>query len=295
MRSALALLFILIAVSLQAQTIELQVAPGLEGAAAELQQVPRERVQYLADIFGAAGQRVIVVLADEDSSLASGVSPWVAGYAQPSAGVVVIFPARAQTYPYSDLGETYLHELAHVFIGRAAGGGDVPRWFHESIAMALSTPWTFEDRGRTTLAMLRRWDSTPSDMERWFRGDQGDVSRAYAIGEAFGRDFVRRYGILGVRRILERVDEGIPFDRAFQEFTGRTPAGAWLKFWEDQTFVSRTIPLISSGTVLWLLITVLALLAFRRRRQRDERLRELWTLEEQLEMMRSVPDDETVH
>lgn len=292
---AFAILFsIAFAAGLPAQTtIELRPAPGLEPVAERIRQTPPERIERLFDLFGNPdGGPIIVVLAGEDSSYAQGVPPSVSGYADPSAGVIVILPQRERTYPWSDLEETYLHELAHVLIGRASGGGEIPRWFHESIAMAVSTPWTFEDRSRTTFAMIRQWNATPADMERWFRGDTGDVGRAYAIGEAFGRDFITRYGILGVRRILERVANGVSFDRAFNEFTGRSPDGAWLKFWDDQTFVSRTIPLISSGTVLWLLITLLALLAFRRRRARDAMFREMWEMEEQMELMRALSDED---
>lgn len=287
---------IMTAVPAPALEIELRVGPGQEQAARRIREIPAARVERMADVFGqTSDDRIIVVIADDESSLARDVPEWVAGYAQPSAGVVVILPSRAQSYPYSDIPETYLHELAHVFIGRAAGDGDVPRWFHESIALTLSTQWTLEDRGRTTLAMIRRWDATPDDMNRWFRGDPGDVRRAYAIAEAFGRDFIDRYGILGIRRILGRVDDGVPFERAFQEYTGRTPEGAWYVFWESQTFISRTVPLITSGTVVWLLISLLALLAFRRRRARDARIREMWALEEQLELLAANQDDETVN
>ena len=280
-----------------ATPIELRPAPGQEHAAREIEAVPAARVQALGDFFGNDDDRpILVTLAGERSGLAQDVAPWVAGYAVSGAGVVVIFPDRASSYPHSDLTETYLHELAHVFIARKAGGEDVPRWFHEAIAMAVSTDWSLQDRGRTTIGMIRRWDATHEDLERWFRGDAGESRRAYAIAEAFGRDYVRRYGPLGVQRVLARVADGIPFDRAFQEFTGRTVDGAWFTFWEDQTLVHRTIPLVSSGTVLWLVITGLALLAFRRRRARDARMEEMWSLEERIETLQPEGlDDETVN
>lgn len=291
-------LLLLFAAAASAETIELRPAPGQQHAAVRLRQVPAERLDQLRAILAAppADQPVIVTLAGEDSGLARDVPPWVAGYAHGSAGVVVIFPQRATAYPHDGLGETFLHELAHIYIHRAAGGGEIPRWFHEAMALTLSTGWTMEDRGRTTYAMIRRWNASPGDVDRWLTGNSSEARRGYAIAEAFGRDFLQRYGPRGVQTILRRVREGVPFDRAFSEFTGRTVEGAWLQFWDDQTFVHRTIPLISSGTVLWLCISLLAIAAFRRRRHRDALMHEMWDAEEELLMLdESESDEETVH
>lgn len=297
---ALLLSFCTAASPLAARTqIEVHAAPGQEAAARVIREFPAERIQRLQDIFGVEDAGTIMVsVADERSSLAREVPEWVAGYANGRAGIVVLFPQRATTYPHNDLGETYLHELAHVFTARAAGDGNVPRWFHESIALATTTQWGLQDQSRTTLGMIRRWNATPADVERWFRGSPAEARRAYAISESFGRDFLERYGVLGVQRILARVRDGVPFAHAFQEFTGRTPEGAWYRFWDEQTFINRTVPIVGSGTILWLMITLLAILAFRRRRERDAQFDELWEAEDQLERMRSSgidADDEVVH
>ena len=73
---------------------------------------------------------------------------------------------------------------------------------------------------------------------------------------------------------------GAGFDDAFEAATGESVGGFARSYFRRETFWTTWVPVVTSSTVLWMAITVLALLAIKRRRERDALLREGWALEE---------------
>src|SRR4051812_48575303 len=125
--SILILAFVFLAVrpaAAQVPQLIVEAPAGLEPVAARIRAVPPGRLQDAARLAGLfrAGPPVRVILAPEGSALATSAPPWVSGFADPAAGVVVLMPARAPSYPDSSLEDLLRHEVAHVLIGRAAGG-----------------------------------------------------------------------------------------------------------------------------------------------------------------------------
>jgi hypothetical protein len=94
------------------------------------------------------------------------------------------------------------------------------------------------------------------------------------------RDLVQRHGPEVTGEILAGVAAGLPFDEAFRRATGETLAAAGESFWSRQTFWYRWMPLLTSSVTLWILITMLALWAMRKRRARDAALRRIWEEED---------------
>ncbi|MEP7013473.1 MAG: hypothetical protein ABJC13_24385 [Acidobacteriota bacterium] len=225
---------------------------------------------------------IAVLLAPERSPEAQSAPPWVSGYAVGPAGAIVLFPARTKTYPDSDLDALVQHEVTHVLIDRAAGGRPVPRWFHEGLAMAAGRGRSLEDRSRTSFAILIDGRTTLSDLDSRFAGGQSEVQAAYALAGDFVADLLLRHGADTAPEILAGIARGESFDVAFQAAAGETLASVETSYWRRRTFWNRWVPFLTSGAALWLGITALALVAFKRRRVRDQELREKWALEEEL-------------
>jgi hypothetical protein len=55
------------------------------------------------------------------------------------------------------------------------------------------------------------------------------------------------------------------------------------------------VPFLTSSTTLWIVVTVLALYAFKRRRERDAAIREAWDEEEQAAWLREPPTNRWIH
>ena len=95
------------------------------------------------------------------------------------------------------------------------------------------------------------------------------------------RDLFERYGQEAAPKILGGVARGLPFENAFRAATGASLADAETSFWSRQTLWYRWVPVLTSSVTLWLLVTLLALWAIRRRRARDAALRRMWDAEEE--------------
>src|SRR6185295_4665176 len=131
------------------------------------------------------------------------------------------------------------------------------------------------------LALLADRPVSFAELEERFAGGQGEVNRAYAVAGAFVRDLFERHGQAAAPRILAGVARGLSFEDAFRAATGTSLADAESSFWSRQTLWYRWIPILTSSVTLWLLVTLLALWAIKRRRARDAALRRIWDAEEE--------------
>ena len=259
-----------------------EASPELQKELPRLQEAGEEVLARSVQRVGLAepGPPIRVILAPDESPLAKGVPPWVNGYAYGNVGVVVLLVDRVPRYPSGSLAEVFRHEIAHVLIDRAAGGGPVPRWFHEGVAMALDGRWGLGDSSRFAYALLRLRRVPMEEVGRWFGGRENQVASAYAISGSLVRDLQAKHGDDLPARILRRIRDGEGFDEAFVAETGRSVAAAQSELWRRRDFWWRWLPFASDPTVLWVAITLLALAAIWRRRQMNRRLYDQWAAEE---------------
>jgi hypothetical protein len=257
--------------------------PGAAPAGERLRAMNPEQLLPAMRLVGLTrpGPPIRVIVAPEGSGPAKLVPPWISGYALSDQGLIVVMPQRVPNYPDSSLEDLLRHEVAHVLIARASGGRPLPRWFHEGLAMIAGGSWGFDDRSRLTLALLADRPVSLAELEERFSGGQSETNRAYAIAGAFVRDLFERYGPEAAPRLLAGVSRGRSFEMAFREATGTTLTRAEEAFWSRQTFWYRWVPVLTSSITLWLLITMLALWAIRRRRARDAAQRLIWEEEDE--------------
>ena len=244
------------------------------------------------------GPPIRVLVVPEGAEAARWMPEWGVAYAVGNAGLVVLVPSRLPAYPDRSVEAVLHHEIAHVLIARAARRHPVPRWFNEGVAMVAARQggqdWDLEDRGRLMLATLRRDQETLTELDRGFQGGAVSAGRAYALSAAFTRFLIDQEGPRAVPMILDQLGQGVPFPAAFRRATGKTLLDFETQFWDRLNLWNKWIPFVTSSTTLWLAITALALLAFRRRRQRDTELKAGWD-EEERRRLESLPTDPWVH
>ena len=236
-----------------------------------------------------------VVLSAENSELAQEVPAWVSGFARGSDAVIVLFPARVHSYPDRNLRTLVHHEVAHVLVAQAARGRPVPRWFNEGVATVAAREWGIEDRARFAMAVLGARPHSVRDLDASFEGSGPEIPRAYALSSAFIRFIQRRYGPMAPAMVLDGIARDLSFDEAFRRATGEPLAHAEQIFFEKEAFWTTWMPFLTSTGALWMAITILALVAIRRRRVRSREMLEAWEEEEQIpaerQMLRSTDPD----
>lgn len=258
--------------------------PEMAAQADRLRRLDSRHVDKIADLIGLEnpGGPIEVYLIPESAPDSRQVPRWVTGFAVSQADRIVLLPQRLPSYPDSSLADLFRHEVAHIFIARAAGNRPVPRWFNEGLAVIAGSPWGLNDRSRLAVSVLRGGRVSTAALDAEFARGRGDVRRAYSLSAALVRDLLRRHGTDAGARILSRIAEGKSFETAFEEVTGSSLLSAETSFWRRHTFWYRWVPILSSSITLWLGITALALAAGVRRRQRNAEQHRIWEEEERL-------------
>ncbi len=260
----------------------IEAPPELASVRARFESTDRNQLAGIAELVGLVepGPAIRVVLAPESSDLAKQFAPWIAGFARGAAGEIVIFPSRSPTYPHNSLQDVLRHEVAHVLIARAADGEAVPRWFNEGLAMAAERSWGFEDQTRLLYQLVLGPTAGLDEIDRLFAGSRRNQDRAYALAGAFVRDVIRQYGHTVPARVLGGVRSGAPFEAAFADAAGVTLGQAESDFWQKQRIWTTWLPIVTSSATVWMIVTIIALLAIRRRRQKDAEMQRKWDEEE---------------
>ena len=153
------------------------------------------------------------------------------------------------------------------------------------------TPWNADGRwqghgdpgltaeGRAQADQLARAPHEEAERRRWNRVIASGLARAQQTARA-------------VADLLSRTRSGVAFDRAFTASFNATPEGALTAFWYRSALWYRWLPFLTSSTVLWIAVTLLALMAIKRRRERDQMIHATWEAEEKL---LDVDVHDTVH
>lgn len=262
-----------------------EAADSLAGLANQVRELDTGRLASIMRLTGLsdAGGPIRVLLVPEDAALARDTPPRVAAFADGAADLVVLFPARIGSYPYSSLETVLFHEVAHVLTARASGGGRVPRWFNEGLASAAERTWGLGARSRFAWEVVAGGRLSATALEGLFYGSDRDVARAYALSDAVVRDMLERYGPDAPARILARMSGGAPFEVAVYAVTGYPVDGVMLSFWSRHDTWKSWISAAGHPFTQWSVITLLALAAIWSHRRRRRERRRQWELEEQAE------------
>jgi hypothetical protein len=247
-----------------------------------LQKMNPQAVTAAMELVGlqTTGPPISITLAPEDSEIARQTPFWVSGYALVPSGRIVLFPDRQVSYPHGSLEGLLLHELTHVFAMRVTGDRTGPRWFEEGIAMVASGERDLEDRAWGFWIGLTATPSALEDINRLFSEEPPAVQKAYLLSEALVRYLMTSFGPDIPRRILAKRANGISFEDAVQSVTGRSLLEFERGFWAQQTAWRHWIPVMTSSTIVWVAIMLVAWAAFRKQRQRAAAVKRQWEKEE---------------
>ena len=265
--------------------ITVEAADSLAAVAERVRGFDANRLRGILRLTGLTdvGPPIRVVLLSENSAVARNTPPWVAGFADAGRDVVVLFPGRIGSYPYGSLEGVLHHEVAHILTARAAAGGRIPRWFNEGLASAAERNWGLDDRSRFAWQMIVGSQVTVTELEGLFAEGPREVARAYILADALVRELLERSGPDAAARVLARMANGEGFEQALYGITGATSTGVVRAFWTRHRTWERWIDFVGRPFALWSFVTLLALVAIWKARQRRAEKRRRWEAEEQAE------------
>lgn len=266
----------------QAFPVTVDAPATLEPIAARIRAMDRVR---LGDALARAGLQppvdARITLVEEGDGRARSAPPWVAAQAF-GAHDIIIFPSRIGAYPHNSLETVVWHEIVHLALSAGAGERPLPRWFHEGVAMSVESGWGLDSQLRLLVAAAG--DPSLADLNRLFASDaQPDNAAAYLLASALVNDVRRTHGAEIPGEIAAGVARGTPFRQAFAAATGEVPETSADRAWASYRRWASWLPVLTGGTVVWLAILLLAVLAFIASLRRRSRQRRRWEQEDQRE------------
>jgi hypothetical protein len=209
------------------------------------------------------------------------VPTWSAAVAYPSLNLIIMKSPGVIKGSHIDLAKVFKHELTHIAVGMAfRGREEVPRWLDEGLAMYESREWSFSRVSTMTKAVLTDSLIPLSEITSSFPVEAARAELAYSqsfylisfLVSKFGREdfhrFIREYTRGGdLRKVLLKV-YGIGWDDFEEEWKGYLR----LRF--------SWIPILTSTTTLWFLITLVFILGYARKKRAQRMLYEQWEQED---------------
>jgi len=220
----------------------------------------------------------------EMATLAPAGAPYpkyASGVAYSEIGLILLTLTPSVPSSLYDVGEVFRHELAHVALDDAIGGGQrVPYWFNEGLAVHLS--------GESSLIRLKTLSTATlagrlvplGRLERSFPADELSAELAYAESADVVRFLLRQQDRERFPALITRIRDGESFALALRdaygldlpslEYEWREEIGKRYSFW----------PVLFSGSLVWAGVLLLFVLGFRRRRMKSRETLERWAREE---------------
>jgi hypothetical protein len=182
-----------------------------------------------------------------------------------------------------DLDEVFRHEMAHVALEDAVRGHHVPVWFNEGLAIGLSGEHRIE-RERTLWSATLSGTLLPfADLDRSFPRDNFEVNIAYAESADFLRFLRQRSDHLRFVAMIERVRDGVPFDRALGDAYGSDLRKLEFQWRGEVERRYSVIPILTGGGLVWVLVIGGLGYAYVKKRRRTRAILAKWEKEEAIE------------
>ncbi len=202
--------------------------------------------------------------------------------------LVLLVSANATTAGRKNLERTLLHELTHAYLHRLQSPGvrrNLPGWLHEGIAVQMSGGM---ERGMRQTVLYARWlgQLQPLGALTTIRHKTARSSElAYGQSALAVELIVEDHGDAGLRKLLNNLRGGAPFELAFEQSLG-VP---WLQFADRyQVWIRRRNNLLlalSDPNIIFMLLPLLLVAAYLVTRARGRRRKAEW------ERMEKAADD----
>jgi len=201
--------------------------------------------------------------------------------ASPSIGRIYLNGEQLRRLDRGRFHEALVHEFAHIYLGRAAGD-PIPLWLNEGLAMYVAGEWDLSDAAALAADSLFGALLPAERLVRPFPTEPAAQQRAYRQSYSMTAFLLYlRYPTTGMRGLVGDLAKGsasglrallsdpkwlADFDREWRQ--------RWVR-------PGRVFLVLTSSATLWLLLTLLLVGAYARKRRARKRREARWALEEE--------------
>jgi hypothetical protein len=205
---------------------------------------------------------------------------WVTGMAYPERSLIYLRPLTGEEVRANSIRAVIAHELSHVVLHRRLNGNPAPLWFDEGLAVFLSNEPLYA-RAERLLPLGLTGRSIPlRQLQDSFPADSESSATAYAEAGDFVRFLHDRYGDAAVSSYLDGLARGADPDDALKAAFHASLFDLEIQWLATVRRTYGLIPALSGGGLLWFLISILAIVAYLRKRSTSRKKLALMQLEE---------------
>jgi hypothetical protein len=215
----------------------------------------------------------------------------------------IIVPVdRPYAFFSGDLYKITVHELVHIALARAFGTMRVPRWFHEGLAMQLAGELSFEESTTLSRAILTHSLMPLDSVEFVNRFTQARAQTAYSQSH-FAMNFLTNlYGYDMLPELLDSAKVFRRFDTACIRVFGLTTHEFDSIVKIEMIKKYKYAFIVADNELFWVLILVLAVIAFvvtlarnrqKRKRMEDDEIKEEEECDDNDEMVDTIEAEES--
>lgn len=217
-----------------------------------------------------------------DMPLLDAEPEWASGSAYPSHHLMVIRTNKLGIYPDMNVISVFVHELSHIFLYHTLKESRVfvPTWFNEGIAMLEARKWGMRDSYELASSLIIGSYIPLDALRSRFPKERYEARRAYVESFSFLIYLAENYGESSIWQIISRMKEGYGFEESFFMIIGEDVRQVEKKWIAKVTFWYRWIPVVTSSITLWIGVTLLFILGYIRKKNRERQILKEWDEEE---------------
>lgn len=249
----------------------------------------RRALPEMENTFGKTDNPIRFVLVNSDSDFirytGTRLPDWVGAATIFPPGIVVM---KTPDYAHTTLRQyrtTILHELAHVTLGESVPLNLTPIWFSEGLAVYLTEEFDSRSRVAVSIAMAKKRLIPLEQLSDFLRLGQSAAELAYAESGTVIEYLAGVYGATVFQEILVTMKHGKDFETALALATNIEPADFEFHWREYLSKNYQWVFLLDIQYILWVVMTILVVLAWLSIRERNKKTVRKWDEQEQKEQV----------
>lgn len=245
------------------------------------------RGRIIADIGYDFPDKTMIILApsiEEFQKVQPGkemIPLWASAVAYPERNLIILRSPGAIKGGRLDYEKVFTHEFTHIVLGKVLEGRETPAWLAEGFAMYESSEWHLTRMASLTKAFLTKRVIPLEKLTANFPSDPDEAELAYAESFMFVSFLINKFGRKAFQQFIRDYAADGNLRGSLTKMTGLhlvTLEKEWLDYMEVRV---SWIPLITSATTLWFVITLIFVYGYYRKRRIARKTLQTWEQEEQ--------------